>query len=291
MPLHAIVSLPLCLLAGLARIAGSAQDNAASARTRAPRRIPRSRPARKSSRPAGRRPTISPAPITTAPSHTGRRTRPTTRYRTTAMRSRSIRNTRRAFNNRGTIYKEKGDLDRAIADFSEAIRLDPKFAAAYFNRGNAYDDKGDDAKALADLDHGDPARSEITPRPIRSAAWCGSARAISTARSRTSAQAIELDPATRWPTPTAAMRGTRRATANARSPTSCARSTSIRTTPARSRSAAILYRKKGDLDRAIVDYGEIIRIDPKSDDAYMRRSEAWLPRATGSRRCATPTRR
>src|SRR3954467_5590991 len=58
----------------------------------------------------------------------------------------------RAFNNRGTIYKEKGDLDRAIADFSEAIRLDPKFAAAFFNRGNAYDDRGDDAKALADLD-------------------------------------------------------------------------------------------------------------------------------------------
>src|SRR4029078_12267476 len=39
-----------------------------------------------------------------------------------------------------------------------------------------------------------------------------------------------------------------------------------------------LYRKKGDLDRAIVDYGEIIRIDPKSDEAYMRRSEAWLPK-------------
>src|SRR5262245_39601535 len=58
----------------------------------------------------------------------------------------------RAFNNRGTIYKEKGDLDRAIADFSEAIRLDPKFTAAYFNRGNAYDDKRDDEKALADLE-------------------------------------------------------------------------------------------------------------------------------------------
>src|SRR5262245_46619790 len=54
----------------------------------------------------------------------------------------------RAFNNRGTIYKEKGDLDRAIADFSEAIRLDAKFTAAYFNRGNAYDDKGDAEKAL-----------------------------------------------------------------------------------------------------------------------------------------------
>ena len=32
----------------------------------------------------------------------------------------------------------KGDLDRAIADFDEAIRLDPAFALAYGNRGNSW---------------------------------------------------------------------------------------------------------------------------------------------------------
>src|ERR1044072_4575096 len=78
----------------------------------------------------------------------------------------------RAFNNRGTIYKEKGDLDRAIADFSEAVRLDAKFTAAYFNRGNAYDDKGDVDKALADLE----AAIELDPRnaaalTVRGAVW------------------------------------------------------------------------------------------------------------------------
>ena len=40
-----------------------------------------------------------------------------------------------AYNNRGVAYGAKGDRDRAIADYNEAIRLDPKFAMAYNNRG------------------------------------------------------------------------------------------------------------------------------------------------------------
>jgi len=35
-----------------------------------------------------------------------------------------------AYNNRGNAYKVKGDFDRAIADYLEAIRLDPKYAFA-----------------------------------------------------------------------------------------------------------------------------------------------------------------
>ena len=44
----------------------------------------------------------------------------------------------------------KGELDVAIADLSEAIRLDPKDASFYKNRGYAYDQKGDLDKAIAD---------------------------------------------------------------------------------------------------------------------------------------------
>ncbi|MCX7427833.1 MAG: tetratricopeptide repeat protein [Planctomycetia bacterium] len=43
------------------------------------------------------------------------------------------------------------DFDRAIADYSEAIQLDPQFARAYHNRGNAYLKKGDRAKAESDI--------------------------------------------------------------------------------------------------------------------------------------------
>jgi len=55
-----------------------------------------------------------------------------------------------AYTNRGTKWAIKGDIDRAIADFSEAIRLEPKLDVAYRNRGNAWSAKGDNDRAIAD---------------------------------------------------------------------------------------------------------------------------------------------
>ena len=55
-------------------------------------------------------------------------------------------------NYRGVAYKAKGDLDHAIADYTEAIRRDPDYAAAYNSRGIAYKAKGDVDRAIADYD-------------------------------------------------------------------------------------------------------------------------------------------
>jgi lipoprotein NlpI len=55
-----------------------------------------------------------------------------------------------AFNNRGSAYLAKGNSDRAIADYSQAIQLNPRDAGAYNNRGNAYYAKGDNERAIAD---------------------------------------------------------------------------------------------------------------------------------------------
>jgi tetratricopeptide (TPR) repeat protein len=57
-----------------------------------------------------------------------------------------------AFNNRGVGYRLKGDYDRAIADYNQAIKLNAKFASAYNNRGVAYDKKGDYDRAILDYD-------------------------------------------------------------------------------------------------------------------------------------------
>ena len=46
----------------------------------------------------------------------------------------------------------KGDVDRAIADLNEAIKIDPNFALAYYNRAIAYGLKGDIDRAIADFD-------------------------------------------------------------------------------------------------------------------------------------------
>ena len=56
-----------------------------------------------------------------------------------------------AYANRGWAYNNKGDYDRAIADFDRAIQLKPDYALAYANRGLAYNDKGDYDRAIADL--------------------------------------------------------------------------------------------------------------------------------------------
>src|SRR5262249_3873287 len=55
-----------------------------------------------------------------------------------------------AFRNRGFAFSFKRDHDRAIADYTEAIRLDPKNSSAYFNRGAAWSEKGDLRRAIAD---------------------------------------------------------------------------------------------------------------------------------------------
>lgn len=104
--------------------------------------------------------------------------------------------------NRGMAYRKKGDHDRAIQDYTEAIRLDPSYTFAYRSRGLAHADKGDYDRAIADY-----------------------------------TEAIRLDP-----------------------------------TYARAyNSRGNAYDEKGDYDRAIQDYSEAIRLDPDYASAYNNR--------------------
>jgi tetratricopeptide (TPR) repeat protein len=56
-----------------------------------------------------------------------------------------------ACNTRGNRYLELRQLRRAIEEFDEAIRLDPKYAVAYGNRAIAHKLQGNKAKSIADF--------------------------------------------------------------------------------------------------------------------------------------------
>jgi tetratricopeptide (TPR) repeat protein len=56
-----------------------------------------------------------------------------------------------AYSNRGLAYLKKGDHDQAIADFTEAIQLKPNGVCVYYFRGVAYAHKKDYDRAIADF--------------------------------------------------------------------------------------------------------------------------------------------
>src|ERR1019366_2767812 len=56
-----------------------------------------------------------------------------------------------AYNERGQIYLEDGDLQKSIRDCSKSIQVNPTLDA-YYQRGEAYEKLGEHQKAIADFD-------------------------------------------------------------------------------------------------------------------------------------------
>ena len=125
-----------------------------------------------------------------------------------------------AHQGRGRAWRDKKDYDKAIADCNEAIRLDPGHARAYYTRGVVWSDKKDYDKAIADYN-----------------------------------EAIRLDP------------GYAHAY-NGRGKT---------------------WSAKKDYDKAIADYNEAIRLDPGYVHAYCNRGVALL--LTGSAKVGDDARK
>jgi tetratricopeptide (TPR) repeat protein len=67
------------------------------------------------------------------------------------------------YSNRASTYSDKGQLDKALSDWTAAIQLNSKSATAWFNRGHDYGVLGDSDKAISDY----TAAIRLNPRYLK----------------------------------------------------------------------------------------------------------------------------
>lgn len=70
------------------------------------------------------------------------------------------------YQKRADDYLAKGEYDRAIADYNEAIKLNPKDAVAYYSRGFAYQYKADQTRAFEDYKTATELKPELASQPM-----------------------------------------------------------------------------------------------------------------------------
>ena len=145
-----------------------------------------------------------------------------------------------AYNNRGSAYGEKGDIDHAIEDFDKAIEFKPDSAEAYNNRGVAYSGKDYFDRSIEDFNKAIELNPDLAEAYYnRGVAYSGKDyfdRSIEDFN-----KAIELNP-------DLAEAYYNRGNA---------------------------YRGKGDLDRAIEDFDKAVELKPDYADAYNNRGVAY----------------
>jgi tetratricopeptide (TPR) repeat protein/MinD-like ATPase involved in chromosome partitioning or flagellar assembly len=145
-----------------------------------------------------------------------------------------------AYYGRGRAYLGKERFDEALADFNEAIRLDANYVKAYVGRGDVYWQKRDLARALVDYNRAvelDPKLSDVY-----------------TKRGKVLAEQNSLDKAV------------------------IDYNHAIELSP--SDSTAYLWRgaarsKSGDYDHALTDFNNAIELNPKLTEAHIKRAETF----------------
>ena len=102
-----------------------------------------------------------------------------------------------AYNNRACVWVCKGEYDRSIADYSEAIRIDPRHGESYKGRGSVWCMKQEYERALSDFSEAiriEPNDVEAYSKRLRTP---GPPKAITTRRSRSATRALRIKPRSR----------------------------------------------------------------------------------------------
>jgi len=177
------------------------------------------------------------------------------------------------FVDRGQAEFDKQDYDRAISDYSEAIRLDATYVAAFGNRGNAYYAKQDYDHAIADYNE----VTRLDPNDERAFGNRGDAyyhkqdydHAIVDYN-----EAIRLDPKD---ADVLGMRGDAYYHKQDYDHAIADYNKAIRLDPTNAGNfgnRGNAYKAKQDYDHAIADYSEVIRLDPTRASAFYARGLA-----------------
>ena len=78
----------------------------------------------------------------------------------------STRSIASAYNKRGIAWKNKGEFDKALADYAMAIRTDPKQRYPWHNRAHLWLSKEEYDKAIADFNQAIKLEPSIAENPV-----------------------------------------------------------------------------------------------------------------------------
>jgi tetratricopeptide (TPR) repeat protein len=143
------------------------------------------------------------------------------------------------FSNRGIVYDRLEEYDRAISDYNEGLRRDPMDAQTYSYRGRAYRAEKDYDQAIKDFNQALRLDPQLADAYFHRGNTYKAKKEYSQA-ARDYSEAIRLDP--NWPDPYF--------------------------------NRANAYRANKEYDRAVSDYRQVIRLDREDADAFS--NLAWL---------------
>lgn len=145
-----------------------------------------------------------------------------------------------AFNNRAVAYDLRGEYDRALQDYEQAIKLKPS-AQAYFNRGNVYLSKGQFDHALDDFNQAIRLTPKFAPA-LDNRCWARAVVGLVKQALGDCNEALRLKP----------------------------------NNPATLNSRAFVFLKMTQFDAAVSDYGAALALDPNQAFALYGRGLARL---------------
>jgi tetratricopeptide (TPR) repeat protein len=178
---------------------------------------------------------------------------------------------------RGNCHFSNKNYTRAIADYTEAIRLNPQDMVAYYDRGRCYALNGDRSKALTDF------AEAIRLNPKRAEAFIGRAEIYHDQQEYTKAitdctEAIRLDGANRNGYKS---RGDAHYALKEFDSAIADYSEVIRLDPNNAigfQCRGLAHFAKMEIDKAIADYKSAVDLDPNNSELYSLRGYAYLAR-------------